>query len=139
MAGVMFTKTGHSGAYSGCVEIGTKKGLGIRVVEGHAEPELTFYCGEGRISSVNPSKDDKMLHFGENGGVIETGTAPGGFLLSKDMISRLAEAGLEIEKKIQRDSAGYRMAGDREHHLYSAGAALRSFTQIKVTHNLTKR
>ncbi|OGR46057.1 MAG: hypothetical protein A2021_04500 [Elusimicrobia bacterium GWF2_52_66] len=99
MAGVMFTKTGHSGAYSGCVEIGTKKGLGIRVVEGHAEPELTFYCGEGRISSVNPSKDDKMLHFGENGGVIETGTAPGGFLLSKDMIRRLAEAGLEIEKK----------------------------------------
>ncbi|HNW44042.1 MAG TPA: PEP/pyruvate-binding domain-containing protein [Elusimicrobiales bacterium] len=98
-AGVMFTSSDLPGARQGCVGIGAKKGLGIRVVEGHAEPERIFYCADGRVYTDNPSMDDRMLRFAEKGGVTESTVPDAKPVLAKELAERLGKAGLEIEKK----------------------------------------
>ena len=80
--------------------IAAKRGLGIRVVEGKKIAEQLIYRPSlDSIQLLTRSDDDTMLKFGPDGGVVEVTIDPRRAVLSDELVRRLSNIGLSIEKR----------------------------------------
>jgi hypothetical protein len=98
-AGVLITTNPFDKEDRGSVYINAKRGLGIRVVEGHRTPEqLIFNPRTGAARVLTRSGDDTMLTFDERGGVREINIDTERRVLTDAVARRLARAALQIER-----------------------------------------
>ena len=82
------------------VFIAAKRGLGIRVVEGKRIAEQLIYRPSlDSIQLLTRSEDDTMLKFAPDGGVVEVTIDPRRSVLSDDLVRRLSNIGIAIEKR----------------------------------------
>jgi len=98
-AGVLLTANPFDQDDRNAVYVNAKRGLGIRVVEGHRVPEQLIYNPRtGAVRVLTRSGDDTMLTFDERGGVREVKVETERAVLTDAVVRRLARAALEIER-----------------------------------------
>jgi hypothetical protein len=98
-AGVLITTNPFDKQDRRSTYINAKRGLGIRVVEGHRVPEqLIFNPRTGAVRVLTRSDDDTMLTFDERGGVREVKIDTERRVLTDAVIRRLARAAMQIER-----------------------------------------
>ena len=98
-AGVLVTTNPFNKTDKGAVYINAKRGLGIRVVDGHKVPEQTIYHpATGRARVITRSSDDTALTFAPGGGVREVKVDTGRAVLSDTLVRRLARAAGRVER-----------------------------------------
>jgi phosphoenolpyruvate synthase/pyruvate phosphate dikinase len=98
-AGVLITTNPFNKELRNEVYLNAKRGLGIRVVEGHRVPEqLIFNPRSGVVRVLTRSDDDTMLKFDEKGGVREIKIETQRAVLTDSTVRRLSLAALQIKK-----------------------------------------
>jgi phosphoenolpyruvate synthase/pyruvate phosphate dikinase len=98
-AGVLVTTNPFDPADHGAVYINAKRGLGIRVVDGHKVAEQILYHGRtSRVRVLTRSADDTALTFDERGGVREVRVEPGRSVLTDDLARRLGRIANALER-----------------------------------------
>ncbi|MGE0132289.1 MAG: PEP/pyruvate-binding domain-containing protein [Blastocatellales bacterium] len=98
-AGVLITTNPFDKDDRRSVYINAKRGLGIRVVEGHRVPEqLIFNPRTSAVRVLTHSGDDTMLTFDERGGVRKIKIDTERRVLTDAVVRRLARAALQIER-----------------------------------------
>jgi len=98
-AGVLITTNPFDREDRRSVYINAKRGLGIRVVEGHRVPEqMIFNPRTGVVRVLTRSGDDTMLTFDERGGVREIKIDVERRVLTDAVVRRLSRAALQIER-----------------------------------------
>jgi hypothetical protein len=99
-AGVLVTTNPFNKADRASVYVNAKRGLGIRVVDGHKVPEQIVYNpARDRVRVITRSADDTALTFAPDGGVREV--TVGRAVLSDALVRRLAKAAGEIERRFK--------------------------------------
>lgn len=98
-AGVLVTTNPFNRSDRGAVYINAKRGLGIRVVDGHKVPEqIIYHPATNRVRVITRSADDTALAFAPDGGVREVRIETGRAVLSDALVRRLARAAARIER-----------------------------------------
>ncbi len=98
-AGVLITTNPFDKEDRRSVYINAKRGLGIRVVEGHRTPEqLIFNPRTGAVRVLTRSGDDTLLTFDDRGGLREIKIDTQRSVLTDAVVRRLARAALQIER-----------------------------------------
>jgi len=98
-AGVLVTTNPFNAADTSAVYINAKRGLGIRVVDGHKIPEQLIYNPRrDRIRVITRSADDTALTFAPDGGVREVTVETGRAVLSDSLVRRLSRAAAALER-----------------------------------------
>jgi len=98
-AGVLITANPFDPDDAAAVYVNAKRGLGIRVVEGHQVPEqVIFHPRSGAVRVLTRSGDDTMLTFDERGGVREVKIETARAVLTDAVVRRLARAALQIKR-----------------------------------------
>jgi phosphoenolpyruvate synthase/pyruvate phosphate dikinase len=101
-AGVLVTTNPFNKADRSAVYVNAKRGLGIRVVDGHKVPEQIVYNpARDRVRVITRSADDTALTFSADGGVREVTVETGRAVLSDGLVRRLARAAAEIERRFK--------------------------------------
>jgi phosphoenolpyruvate synthase/pyruvate phosphate dikinase len=99
-AGVMVTTNPFNNADKSAVYINAKKGLGMKVVDGHNVPEQIMYHPRSQaINVITRSRESSMTIFNEDGGVKNVNIEPRQAVLSEKMIRKLVKAAQSIEKQ----------------------------------------
>jgi phosphoenolpyruvate synthase/pyruvate phosphate dikinase len=103
-AGVLITRNPFDKDDHESVYINAKRGLGIRVVEGHSVPEQLIFDPRSRaVRVLTRSDDDTMLQFNKRGGVRELQIETQTRVLGPGLAARLARAALEIKGIFGKD------------------------------------
>ena len=98
-AGVMITADPYNPKKEGSIYISAKRGLGIKVVEGHRIAEqILFRPQSNAIRVLTRSAEDSLLTFDENGGVKEVPITGERTVLTDAMARRLAQAAQRIKR-----------------------------------------
>lgn len=98
-AGVLITANPFDKEDRQSVYVNAKRGLGIRVVEGHRVPEqLVFNPRSGATRVLTRSLDDTMLTFDARGGVREIKIEQERAVLTDAVLRRLARAAMQIKR-----------------------------------------
>ena len=80
------------------IYINAKRGLGMKVVEGHRVAEQVLYRPESdSIQVLTRSTEDSMLRFDEKGGLREIKIDQDRRVLTDPMVRKLAQAAIEIK------------------------------------------
>jgi hypothetical protein len=101
-AGVLISRNPFNAEDADSVYINAKRGLGIRVVNGHKIPEqLLFSARTGGIKVLSRSDEETELKFAAGGGVKEQPIAPGTTprVLTRPLVKQLVHAANAIEKR----------------------------------------
>lgn len=97
-AGVLITRNPFMRTDDGSIFINAKRGLGIRVVNGHKVPEqLLFDPKSGAIRLLTRSEESVYLTFDAAGGVREAPVPAGGQVLSEALVRQIVRAATAIE------------------------------------------
>lgn len=98
-AGVMVTTNPFDASDRKAVYINAKRGLGIRVVDGHKVAEqIVVHPSTGQIRVLTRSADDTALTFDEAGGVRAVRIEAGRTVLNDNLVQRLGRIALALEK-----------------------------------------
>jgi hypothetical protein len=98
-AGVAVTADPFDPRDRGAVYVNAKRGLGIKVVEGHRVAEQVIYRPRsGTLQVLTRSDEDTMLAFDERGGVREAKVEPSRAVLTDEAVRRLARAALQVKR-----------------------------------------
>jgi phosphoenolpyruvate synthase/pyruvate phosphate dikinase len=98
-AGVLITTNPFDRRDAEGIYINAKRGLGLRVVEGRRIPEQIIYRPQSDAALVLTRADDEtILTFDVKGGVREVAGVPDQPVLTADLIRRLGQAALAIER-----------------------------------------
>lgn len=98
-AGVLVTTNPFNAADKNAVYINAKRGLGIRVVDGHKVAEqILLHPGSGRVRVLTRSADDTALTFDADGGVREVKVETGRAVLTDDLARRLGRVAKLLER-----------------------------------------
>ncbi len=98
-AGVAITTDPFNRSNRSAVYVNAKRGLGIKVVEGKRVAEQVIYRPDSKtIQVLTRSGEDTMLAFDEHGGVKEVSVDERRAVLTDEMIRRLSNAALKIER-----------------------------------------
>jgi hypothetical protein len=98
-AGVMVSTNPFNALDRGAVYINAKRGLGIRVVDGHKVAEqILIHPATNRVRVLTRSADDTALTFDANGGVREVAVETGRAVLTDDLARRLAVVAKRLER-----------------------------------------
>ena len=81
------------------VYINAKRGLGMKVVDGHKAPEqIVFHSRSNTYQILGYSDEDSQLVFDDQGGLKEIPAATGQAILNEAQVRQLANAGLQIKR-----------------------------------------
>jgi phosphoenolpyruvate synthase/pyruvate phosphate dikinase len=95
----MITADPYKPKKEGSIYISAKRGLGIKVVEGHRIAEqILFRPRSNAIRVLTRSAEDSLLTFDENGGVKEVPITGERTVLTDAMARRLAQAAQRIKR-----------------------------------------
>jgi len=98
-AGVMITADPYDRDDKNAIYISAKRGLGIKVVEGHKVAEqVVFRPQTNAIQVLTRSEEDSLLTFDEKGGVKEIPITGERSVLTDSVIRGLARAALDIKR-----------------------------------------
>ena len=98
-SGVMISADPFDKENSGSIYISAKRGLGIKVVEGHRIAEqIIFRPRTNAVQVLTRSAEDSLLTFDENGGVKEVPITGDRVVLTDEVIRRLVRAATEIKR-----------------------------------------
>jgi phosphoenolpyruvate synthase/pyruvate phosphate dikinase len=98
-AGVMITADPYNTGNKDAIYISAKRGLGIKVVEGHRIAEqILFRPQSNAIRVLTRSAEDSLLTFDDNGGVKEVPITGERTVLTDAMARRLAHAAQRIKR-----------------------------------------
>ena len=98
-AGVLITADPFDPQNKDAVYVSAKRGLGIKVVEGHAIPEqVIFHPDTNAVQILTRSAEDSLLTFDAHGGVREVAVTDKRAVLTDDVVHRLARAAAQIRR-----------------------------------------
>lgn len=130
-SGVMVTANPLDPLERGVCFISAKRGLGIRVVEGHRVAEQVLFRERANaIQVLTRSDDDLALLLDEKGGVREEPVEKDRAVLTDDLVRRLARVGSQIKSVFGGKDQDIEWAADAKGVLYLLQA--RPFVDLSV-------
>lgn len=121
-SGVLITANPFNDTEPGTVYISAKRGLGIKVVDGHRVPEqIIFRQASDAVQILTRSEEDSLLKFDPKGGIVSVPTPPQTAVLTDRLVRKLAAMGLALTRlfKDRPQDVEWAVVGDQVYLLQS--------------------